>query len=269
MSGSLDGRAAKARAKSRVIELEKLGERRIGGLFPDGESRLARSLRELVPGASGETVVAAENAIAHGLAELRRDVTLMLDGEVGDAAARIDLIGRRERARRADVETPSAAAAMILFRLVRRNHGRREDRADEEPGAEFARDKVRVLSLPAETCRGGKRLLHDGGGVDEHLHLSFRQGLDGAGKRFELRLEHAVIVGALRIDRDCPARALAENSERIAGRTIVEAEHDDALRLRPKRPWALAPVGSRCEPVHVAVPALGEERGKGGTRSSI
>ena len=115
--GAFDRRAAEAGAKGRIVERQQLGERRIVAPGPRGELCLARALREFVPRAHGETVVAAEDAVAHGLAELDRDMSLVLDGEVGDAGPRIELIGRDERACRAHVEAASAGAAMILFRL--------------------------------------------------------------------------------------------------------------------------------------------------------
>ena len=93
-----------------------------GGLSlacPHRELRLARALREFVPRADGEAIVAAEDAVAHGRAITRRDVPLVLDGEVGDAGARIDPIGRGEGARRADIEAAPAGPAMILLGLRR------------------------------------------------------------------------------------------------------------------------------------------------------
>ena len=55
--------------------------------------------------------------------------------------------------------------------LVGRQLERGEDRAQEQPGAELARHEVGVLALPAEAGLLGERLLHHGGGVDEHLHV--------------------------------------------------------------------------------------------------
>ena len=46
-------------------------------------------------------------------AELGGDVALVLDRQVGDAAARIELVGRGERVGRADVEAAPAAAAVV------------------------------------------------------------------------------------------------------------------------------------------------------------
>ena len=63
-----------------------------------------RRARELVPRADGEAIVAAIDAVADRGAELARDRALVLDGQVGDAAPRIELVGRREGVGRADVE---------------------------------------------------------------------------------------------------------------------------------------------------------------------
>ena len=64
---------------------------------------------------------------------------------------------------------------MVRLRRVGRELRRREDRAEEEPRAEFAADEVGVLALPAEPGRLGERLLHHRRGVDEHLHVARRR----------------------------------------------------------------------------------------------
>ena len=91
------------------------------------------------------------------LAELVRDRPLVLDGQVGNAAPRIELVGRGEGVGRADVEAGAAGAAMIGVGVVARQLGRGEDRAEEQPGAEFARDQIGVLALPAQpaACASG------------------------------------------------------------------------------------------------------------------
>ncbi len=191
---------------------EQLGERRVVAFGSHAELRLARALREFVPRADGEAIVAAEDAVAHRCAEARRDMPLMLDGEVGDAGARIDLVGRGEGVRRANVETAPAGPAMILLGRVGLDLGGGEDRADEQPRAELARDEIGVLALPAEPGARGERLLHHRRGIDEQLHLALRERLHARGERLELRLEHVVIVGALRVDRDRAARLLVAGS---------------------------------------------------------
>ena len=115
-------------------------------------------------------------------AELVRDRPLVLDGEVGDAAPRIEPVGRREGVGRADVEAGAAGAAMIGLRRVGRQLGAGEDRAEEQPGAELAADEIGVLALPAEAGRGGERLFHQRRGVDEDLHLAAGARLEAAGE---------------------------------------------------------------------------------------
>ena len=74
---------------------------------------LAADLRELVPGADGEAIVAAIDAVADRFAEFARDRPLVLDGQIRDAAPRIELVGRGEGRGRADVQAGVAGAAMI------------------------------------------------------------------------------------------------------------------------------------------------------------
>src|SRR5262245_59540490 len=151
---------------------------------------------KLVPWTYCETVVAAEDAVANGLAVSRRDVPLMLDGEVRDAGARVDLIRRGEGSRRANVETAAAGPAAILFRCVRLNRGAGEDRADEQPRAKLARHEIGVLALPAEARARGERLLHYRRGVHEDLNFAAKKLLHPNSKRLELGFEDVVIVGA-------------------------------------------------------------------------
>src|SRR4029077_3009999 len=108
---------------------------------PDREFCLARNAREFVPGTHGEAIVAAEDAVGHGLAKLRRDMSLMLDGEVGDAGARIELIGRDKGPGRANIEATAASAAMILLWRIGSDLDSGEDRAEEQPRAEVARNE--------------------------------------------------------------------------------------------------------------------------------
>ena len=183
----------------------------------------------------------------------------MLDREVGDAAPGVEPIGLRERGRRANVEAGAAAAAAVDLGLIRREVKRGEDGAKEQPRAELARDEIGVLALPAEPGAGGQRLLHDGGGVNEHLHLAAGMGDEPARQRLEPRLDDLVVVVALGIDRDRAAVALREYGERIGVRPIIEAEHDDRSHLRPERARVGAALRTRCHPGHVAVRALGKE----------
>src|SRR3546814_12032174 len=100
------------------------------------EGRIGRALRELVPRADGEAVVAAVDAVAHGCTERARDLPLVLDGELGDAASRIEPIGSEEGLRRADVEAAQAGAAMVALRRVALRRQTCDHTAEEQPGGQ-------------------------------------------------------------------------------------------------------------------------------------
>ena len=161
------------------------------------QARLARGLGELVPRAHGEAIVAAEHAVADRGAELGGDVALVLDGQVGDAAARIELVGRGEGVGRANVEAALAAAAMVDLRRVGLDLGRGQDGAEEQPGAVLARDEVGVLALPAEARRLPQRLLHQRRGVDEHLHVGAAQPRQPAGDALQAGADHVMVVASI------------------------------------------------------------------------
>ena len=89
---------------------------------------------------------------------------------------------------------------------------RRENRAEEQPGPELTRHQIGVLALPAESAAGGKRLFHDGGGIDENLHVAAGICRQPARQLLQARLDQVVIVIALRVDRDGGAVALLSGS---------------------------------------------------------
>jgi hypothetical protein len=59
----------------------------------------------------------------------------MLDGQIGDAAARIEPVGRGESRGRADIEAGAAIAAMVGLASVGGQLQRGVDLAEKEPGA--------------------------------------------------------------------------------------------------------------------------------------
>ena len=172
---------------------------------------------------------------------------------------------------RADVEAGVAGAAMIVLRCIGRQIERGEDSAEEQPGAELERNQVGVLALPAQPCRFGERLLHHGGGIDEHLDVAAGLFDQPAAKLLQPRLDHLVVIVALGIDRDGAARALFQDRERIAARAVIDAEQHDRAHLRPHRARIAAAVGLGRHPIHVAMGAFGEEGSQplGGQRDRI
>ena len=102
--GALHRRFGEQRAERRIVEPRELGEPRRAQRLARRKLRLAPGLRELVPRADREAIVAAIDAVAHQRAQLARDRTLVLDRQVRDAAPRIEPVGRGKRIGRADVE---------------------------------------------------------------------------------------------------------------------------------------------------------------------
>ena len=105
----LTGALGEQRAESRIVEPGKFGQRRRAQRVARGKLRLVPGLRELVPRADRQAIVAAIDAVADQRPQRARDRALVLDGEVGDAAPRIELVGRGKGRGRADVEAGLAA----------------------------------------------------------------------------------------------------------------------------------------------------------------
>src|SRR3546814_6491157 len=95
-----------------------------------------------------------------GRAQRARNVPLVLDGEVGDAASGVEPVRADGGLRRTDVPAAPARAAMIALRRVRLQRQIGEDFAEAPPGAEIQRHQVAVLALPAEAAGLGEVLFH-------------------------------------------------------------------------------------------------------------
>ena len=216
-------------------------------------------LRKLVPWTDRQAIIAAVDSVADGRAQFTRDGPLVLDGEIRDAAARIEPIRRGERGGGADVDAGAAGAATVRLRRVRRQLERGEDRAEKQPRSELPRNKIGVLALPTHAGGGGERFLHDSRGVDEHLHVAAASCDEPTRQRLEPRLDDVVVVVGLGVDGNGAPVALAQDRQRIGVRTIVEPQDDDGARLRPQHARIAPPRRSRCHPFHVAVSAFGQE----------
>src|SRR5690606_37384794 len=100
-----------------------------------------------------------------------RNAARVLDGEVGYAAAGVELVRRREGLRRAGVLTGLARTAAIGVRGIGCDLHRGVDRCEEQPASVLAADEVGVLPLPADPRRLTERLFHHRRGIDEDLEL--------------------------------------------------------------------------------------------------
>ena len=217
---------------------------------------------ELVPRAGGQAVVAAIDAVADGGTKLARDRPLVLDGEVGDAAPRIEPVGGREGVGGAGVEAGAAGAAMVGLGRVRLEFGRGEDRAQEQPRAVRAADQVGVPALPAYAGGGRQRLLHHWRGVHEHLHVAARARDDLAGDLLQPALHHLVVVAVAGVDRDGAAIAPGKQRSRVLVRAVIHGQHDDGAHLGPQYCRVGAALQRLGDPAHRAVEAGGDKFGK-------
>ena len=73
-----------------------------------------------IPGADVLADVAAEDVASHAVAQVLGDGAALFDGEIGNAAVGIELVGREKRVRGTGVEAASAGAAAVGRRQVRR-----------------------------------------------------------------------------------------------------------------------------------------------------
>jgi hypothetical protein len=123
----------------------------------------------------------------------------MLDGEIGDAASRVEHVGCHEGLGGAGVETGATAAAPVGEGLVDLERGRGQERADEEPGAELGVEQHGVLADPAQAGPGGKVSLEHRSGV--HVSLARRAARFGqvSGELGEARSDDRVVVTSPRV----------------------------------------------------------------------
>src|SRR2546428_3965594 len=94
-----DRRAAQALVELGLRPAEELDQRRPVEAVAHLEVRLVASLREAVPGADQLAIVAAVNPVADQRAQLFWYRALVLDREIRDAAARVELVGPDDRLR--------------------------------------------------------------------------------------------------------------------------------------------------------------------------
>src|SRR3954471_17710680 len=113
-----DRRATQALVEISLGPGEKVDQRRLVEAIADLEIRLGRGLRESVPRADELAIVAAVDAVADQRAQLFRNRAFVLDREVGDAAARVELVGTDDRLRRTDVDAALAGPAMPFGRRI-------------------------------------------------------------------------------------------------------------------------------------------------------
>jgi hypothetical protein len=115
-----DRRPFGALQELRLAPCEQLCQRGPVEVVAGAEIGFVGFLRELVPGAYQLAVVAAEDAVADQGPQFLVDRALVLNGEIADAAARVEPVGGGDGTRRANVDTAAAGAAVRARRRVDR-----------------------------------------------------------------------------------------------------------------------------------------------------
>src|SRR5215204_2638165 len=133
----------------------------------NGEVADVRRPRELVPGTKELAIVAAEDAVADSRPQVFRDRPLELDRQVGDAAARVELVRRDDGLRGAHVEASSTRPTALSDGDVWLERQIRIQLANQKPRA-VAIEQVRMLADPAEAGVARERFLEHGCAVDEY-----------------------------------------------------------------------------------------------------
>ena len=133
-----------------------------------GEIDFPADSGEAVPRADELTVVAAVDPIAEQWPEFRGDASRVLYGQVGNAAARIEAVGRDNGSGRAGADTGAAGSAVPGNRRIGRQRQIGVDLSEKEPGAGGARQQQRVFAAPAQAGLTGQCGLHDRRRVDEY-----------------------------------------------------------------------------------------------------
>src|SRR5687767_15561317 len=103
--------------------------------IPHRKIRFPRDLRKPVPRADDLAIVAAVHPVTDQRPQLLRDGGLVLDGQVGDAAPRVELVGPADGLGGAYLDAPLAGSTMIFFRDVTRQRQVAVHLAKEEPRA--------------------------------------------------------------------------------------------------------------------------------------
>ena len=134
-----------------------------------------------------------------------------------------------------------------------------QHRAQEQPRAVVKRNEVGVLALPADPRRLGQRLLHQGRGVHEHLHLAVELGRHPAAELLQAALDQLVVVIALGIDGDSGAVPVRQHLPRVVIGTVVQPKDDRRAGVRPHAAGMAAALQGLGHPVHGPVPALLDE----------
>ena len=226
--------------------------------------RVVGGQRRAVERADVLASVAAEEPVADRRAERLGRGAALLDRQVADAPAPIELARSDERLRRARVEAERAAAAALGLRRVGLERGARQHRREHEVRAEPGHDQAAVLPDEADA-----RALCPGA-LDDRHRVAGRAGLvplaaQPLRERTRAAPGRVVVVAPTGVAGDAARRG----ADALAAPRVRHREDDDAHRARQEartsgrveRERRIDPRGEAVGHVrHHAVPLGGEPR---------
>ncbi len=195
-----------------------------------GKIRFHAGHGEPVPGAAQLAVIAAVYPVADGVMKFFCDHAFIFDGQIRNAASRIELVGCKDGPGRADVDAGGAAAAVIFAFAGRDRQGQvGVELSEKKPGTGFLVDQVGVLADPAETGIACQRFFQhrravDKGAVAEFSDLIF----NFIGQLLQAFAHHLVVIPAQRIARDIAQIRIIQHGfgQLGVGRVIIHAHRD-------------------------------------------
>lgn len=187
------------------------------------EVAFAGELCPAVPWANIEAVVTAKQVVADGAAELERDGAFVLDSEVADTLAGVELVGGGDGLSRADIDAPGAGAAAVFLRLIRFKIEGGENGAQKKPLAFFGVQQNGVFALPSETGLLGDGFFEEWAGVNVGAVFPAPFAENGA-EVFKAFVDELVVIAAEGVFGDAAA-ALG------LGLQVIHADHDKGFGL--------------------------------------
>ncbi len=134
-----------------------------------------------IPGTHLLADIAAENPISDTRSQFRRDRTTLFDGQIADAARRVQNIGFDERGGRTGIQARSTRAAVIsLLGGVVVEFLVSEQSGQEEPASQLPVEQQGVLADPAQPGQLCELPFQQRRGIDHAAHTSIRPHLGQA-----------------------------------------------------------------------------------------
>ncbi len=235
---------------------EQPGERRRIQAVARNEILLDALARKFVPGTDQLAIVAAVNAVAEQWPQFERNAAAQFDGEIGNAASRVELLRADDGLRGAYFNAAHARAAMIGRRRVHRQGQVGEQLAEKKPGARTRIEQVGVLADPAESGIARQGFFQHRGRVDK---CAVTEGADrftdSIGEFLQSIAHQLVVIATQRVTRYVTKSGVIEHLPGIVrrGRVVVHAHRYDAYGswMQFGRPTAFDAVTLHV--IHVAV----------------